>query len=59
MELRLDEGEATELRRLLDEALSDLSSEIADTENPDFQRSLRSRRERLERIRQELGSEPD
>lgn len=59
MELRLDEGEATELRELLSEALSDLSSEIADTDNPDFQRSLRSRRERLEKIRQQLGSEHD
>ena len=58
MDLRLDEGDATELRQLLSEALSDLSSEIAATDNPEFQRSLRSRRERLERIRQELGSGP-
>jgi hypothetical protein len=45
MELRLDEAEATELRELLTETLKELSSEIADTDNAEYQRTLRSRRE--------------
>ena len=44
MELSLTVDEADALRLLLDEALGDLSFEIADTENPDYRARLRDRR---------------
>jgi hypothetical protein len=56
MELRLDDAEATELRALLTGTLKELSSEIADTDNAEYQRNLRSRRACLETIRQKLGA---
>jgi len=54
MEISLSDDEVIELRALLDQALPDLSSEIADTDNAEFRRSLRARRERLEAIYQDL-----
>jgi len=54
MEISLSDDEVIELRALLDQALRDLSSEIADTDNAEFRRSLRARRERLEAIYQDL-----
>lgn len=54
MEISLSDDEVIELRALLDQALRDLSSEIADTDNAQFRRSLRARRERLEAIYQDL-----
>lgn len=56
MELRLGDDEAAELRRLLSDTLRDLSSEIADTDNAEFRRNLRARRQLLERVHQELGT---
>jgi hypothetical protein len=56
MELHLDDDQANELHRLLAETLGDLSSEIADTDNPAFQRDLRERRNRLESIAGQLAS---
>ena len=41
MELTLTEDEATELRDLLDGSLGDLSSEIADTDNPGYRLGLK------------------
>jgi hypothetical protein len=55
MELSLTVDEADALRLLLDEALGDLSFEIADTENPDYRARLRDRRKRLASIRQLIG----
>lgn len=57
MELHLNDEQARELHRLLTEALGDLSSEIADTDNPAFQRTLRDRREQLESIQRQLKSD--
>jgi hypothetical protein len=51
MEVTLTEEEATELRQLLDETISDMSMEIADTDNPQYRATLRGRRERLAAIR--------
>jgi hypothetical protein len=56
MELQLNDDETLELLQLLTEALSDLGSEIADTDNASFRRTLRSRRETLEGVRHRLAS---
>jgi hypothetical protein len=55
VELVLTDGQAQELNLLLTQALGDLSSEIAATDNPDFRRHLRQRREELLRIGLQLG----
>ena len=54
MELQLTESEATELRDLLDGSLGDLSSEIADTDNPSYRLALKERRTRLQAVRARL-----
>ena len=54
MELTLTEPEATELRDLLDGSLGDLSSEIADTDNPSYRLALKERRDRLRSVRDKL-----
>ena len=54
MELTLTDMEATELRDLLDGSLGDLSSEIADTDNPSYRLALRERRDRLRSVRDKL-----
>ena len=56
MKLQLDDEQARELRDLLAEALRELSSEIADTDDPTFQRKLRSRRQHLQGVAEQLGS---
>ena len=55
MELTVTEAEATELRDLLDGSLGDLSSEIADTDNPSYRLTLRERRDRLRSVRDKLA----
>ena len=55
MELTLTETEATELRDLLDGSLGDLSSEIADTDNPSYRLALKERRDRLRAVRDKLS----
>jgi hypothetical protein len=55
MELNLTEEEADELRVLLDQAIRDLSPEIAGTDNPTYRSGLRERRERLRHVRGRLG----
>jgi hypothetical protein len=55
MELTLNEAEATELLDLLDGSLRDLSSEIADTDNPNYRLKLRERRTSLEAVRAKLA----
>jgi len=55
MELTLTEDEATELRDLLDGSLGDLSSEIADTDNPTYRLALKERRTRLQSVRSQLA----
>ena len=54
MNLALTEPLAQELRDTLSEVIGDMSSEIADTDNPEFRRNLDARRERLRAIRAEL-----
>ena len=56
MELTLTGPEATELRDLLDGSLGDLSSEIADTDNPGYRLMLKERRTRLQAVRAQLES---
>ena len=56
MRLNLHDGDLAELRTLLDDALRDLSHEIAGTDNADFRDMLRRRRERLQRVKDALGS---
>ncbi len=56
MELGLSDEEANELRRLLEGALSELSSEIADTDNAMYVRELRARRDSLRGILERLGA---
>ena len=55
MELTLTEPEATELRDLLDGSLGDLSSEIADTDNPSYRLALKERRDCLRAVRDKLS----
>jgi hypothetical protein len=50
MILELSEPLAEELRDTLGEILGDMSSEIADTDNPAYRRTLESRRELLRAI---------
>lgn len=54
MELTMSEAEAVELRDLLDGSLGDLSSEIADTDNPSYRLALKERRVRLQAVRAQL-----
>jgi hypothetical protein len=55
MILNLSESLAEELRQTLEEVVGDMSSEIADTDNPIYRKQLQARRERLAAIRAELG----
>jgi hypothetical protein len=55
MELHLNDQQAKELHSLLTQALGDLSAEIADTDNPTFQRGLRERRLQLQIIEEQLN----
>jgi len=52
--LELTTQEATHLRELLDSAVSDLSPEIAGTDNPEYRAGLRDRRESLRSVRSKL-----
>jgi hypothetical protein len=55
MQLELEDEEAAELRRLLMGALSELSSELAGTDNAAYARQLRARRDLLRSIEEKLG----
>jgi hypothetical protein len=50
MKLELSDDDARLLHEVLDTVVSDLSPEIADTDNPQFRRSLEQRRDRLKAI---------
>jgi hypothetical protein len=54
MILDLSQELAQELRETLEQVISDMSSEIADTDNPAFRRDLQARRERLKSVRSQL-----
>ena len=53
--LELDEQETEVLSKVLRNYLSDLSYEIADTDNLDFRNELKAKRAVLEKISQSLG----
>ena len=55
MDLRLHGGERDLLLRILQQYLSDLRMEIADTDNPAFRRGLKEEREALESVAQRLA----
>lgn len=55
MHLELDEKEREVLGNVLHKYLSDLSYEIADTDNLDFRNELKDKRAVLEKIQQALG----
>jgi hypothetical protein len=55
MQLELSDAEVAELRQLLDSALGELSTEIADTDNAQFARELRARRDALRAVQERLG----
>ena len=56
MIVELSEPLAEELRATLGEVLGDMSSEIADTDNPGYRRTLESRRELLRAIISQLDT---
>ena len=50
MNVELTDEQCTDLRGLLREALGDLSSEIAATDNPSYREGLRAKRASLEGV---------
>jgi hypothetical protein len=50
MQLELTGDDAAVLADVLRNAISDLSPEIADTDNAEYRRGLRTRREQLQRL---------
>jgi len=50
MMIELTDAQRAELRELLRGSLSDLSSEIADTDNPGYRSGLRDRRDVLQSV---------
>jgi hypothetical protein len=50
MNIELTEPQRTELQELLRGSLADLSSEIADTDNPGYRNGLRERRDVLQSV---------
>jgi hypothetical protein len=58
MVIELTEEQCAELQRLLEESLGDLSSEIADTDNPSYREGLRQRRAVQESILFQLDNPP-
>jgi hypothetical protein len=58
MLIELTEVQCAELQRLLEGTLSDLSSEIADTDNAEYREGLRERRTVLESVLFQLDNPP-
>jgi hypothetical protein len=59
MRLELDDGDLEILREVLHSVVQDLSSEIADTDNPTYRRDLKSRRDRLRAVLDRLEGPPE
>ena len=59
MRIDLSDEQATNLRDLLQTSLSDLSAEIAGTDNAGYREGLRTRRASLQAVLAQLGGEPD
>ncbi len=58
MLIELTEVQCAELQRLLESTLSDLSSEIADTDKAEYRDGLRERRTVLESVLFQLDNPP-
>jgi hypothetical protein len=58
MLIELTEDQCAELQQLLEATLADLSSEIADTDNPGYRDGLRQRRTILESVLFQLDNPP-
>jgi hypothetical protein len=58
MLIELDEEQCSELQGLLESSLGDMSSEIADTDNPEYRAGLRERRKVLESVLYLLDNPP-
>ncbi len=58
MLIELTEAQRTALQELLRTSLADLSSEIADTDNPGYRSGLRERREALQSVLSLLDGTP-
>lgn len=58
MLIELTEAQRAELRELLRSSLADLSSEIADTDNPSYRNGLRDRRQVLQSVLALLDGAP-
>ena len=58
MLIELTEVQCAELQRLLESTLSDLSSEIADTDDAEYRDGLRDRRTILESVLFQLDNPP-
>jgi hypothetical protein len=58
MVIELTEEQCAELQRLLEEFLGDLSSEIADTDNPGYREGLRQQRAVVESVLFQLDNPP-
>jgi hypothetical protein len=58
MILTLSDTLASELSGVLSEVIGDMSSEIADTDNPSYRDKLRERREHLSEIKDQLEQQP-
>jgi hypothetical protein len=59
MEVTLSEDEVVDLRQALDEVISDMSVEIADTDNARYRAGLKERRDRLRGVRAKLDARTD
>ncbi len=57
MQIELTEEQVSDLRRLLQTSLGDLSTEIADTDNAGYRQGLRDLRTSLEGVLAQLGAE--
>ncbi len=54
MILELSQSQSEELRDTLGQVISDMSSEIAGTDNPQYRRELEARRDRLRSVQAQL-----
>jgi hypothetical protein len=55
VQLELTDDDVQLRREVLTAEVSDLSPEIADTDNPSYRRELRARRDRLRALLQAMG----
>lgn len=58
MMIEFSEAQRSELQELLRSSLGDLSTEIADTDNPSYRNGLRDRREILQSVLNLLDGTP-